>query len=189
MNQGKAIIFSAPSGSGKTTIVNHLLRKFPDLGFSISATTRVRRLSETDGQDYYFLSQEDFEKKITQQEFVEWEQVYKGLYYGTLKKEVERIWSTGRHVLFDVDVVGGMNLKKYFGSAGLSVFVKVPDLKVLKERLEARNTESPESLARRLEKVEYEWKFEDRFDCTLINDRLEDALRQSEKIVAEFLEK
>lgn len=189
MNQGKAIIFSAPSGSGKTTIVNHLLRKNPHLGFSISATTRRQRPNETEGKDYYFLSKEDFEEKIADEAFVEWEQVYEDLYYGTLKSEVERIWNTGRHVLFDVDVIGGMNLKKYFGDSALAVFVKVPRLDILRERLEARNTESAESLEKRLEKVEYELKFEDKFDLSVINDHLEEALRKAENIVDEFLEK
>src|SRR5688572_14421573 len=144
--EGKAIIFSAPSGSGKTTIVKYLLENNPDLGFSISASTRDKRgRSEKNGMDYYFLTPEEFKKKIDNNEFVEWEEVYEGNFYGTLKSEVERIWSQGKNVIFDVDVKGGMNLKKYFGPQALSIFVKVPSLEVLKHRLNDRGTESPES--------------------------------------------
>ena len=187
MNQGKAFIFSAPSGAGKTTIVNHLLKKFPNLGFSISATTREKRPNEVEGKDYYFLSKRDFEKKILDGEFVEWEQVYQGLYYGTLRKEVERIWNNGKHVVFDVDVAGGVNLKEYFGSLGLAVFIKVPDINVLRDRLAARNTETPESMAKRLEKVEYEMQYENRFDISLVNDNLDKALVEAESLVTKFL--
>lgn len=188
-NHGKAIIFSAPSGSGKTTIVRHLLEKYPDFGFSISATTRSKRPNEQHGKDYYFLSVADFEEKIKAEKFVEWEQVYEGLYYGTLKEEVERIWGEGRHVLFDVDVVGGLNLKKYFGDRGLAIFVKVSDMKTLKERLESRKTESEESLAKRLEKAEYELSFEKKFDTTVVNDQLEEAFADAEDRVRKFIDK
>src|SRR3954470_22887405 len=138
----KAIIFSAPSGSGKTTIVKHLLNTNTDLGFSISASTRDKRgRTEQNGKDYYFLSPDDFKDKIDKNEFIEWEEVYEGNFYGTLKSEIERIWSEGKNVIFDVDVKGGLNLKKYFGDRGLGVFVKVPSVDVLKERLRDRGTE------------------------------------------------
>ncbi len=184
---GKAIFFSAPSGSGKTTVVKHLLNTNKDLGFSISATTRSKREGEVDGKDYHFLSVEQFEEKIKEGAFVEWEQVYEGLYYGTLKSEVERLWSFGKHVLFDVDVLGGLSLKKYFGKDGLAVFVKVPNVDTLEQRLRARKSESDESLVKRLEKVKYELSFEDKFDVTLINDKLETTLAEAEKLVAKFI--
>lgn len=187
MTLGKAFIFSAPSGSGKTTIVKHLINKFENLGFSISATTRQKRNGETDGKDYYFLDQKEFEEKISNDQFIEWEQVYEGLYYGTMKEEVERLWKEGKHVVFDVDVVGGLNLKKYFGDRGLAVFVKAPDLETIKQRLEGRKTESEESLKKRIEKVKYEMTFEDRFDISLVNDNLEEALSNADKIVEDFI--
>ena len=162
---GKAIIFSAPSGSGKTTIVKHLLKKNPDLGFSISASTRDKRgRTESHGKDYYFLSPEEFKRKIDADEFIEWEEVYEGNFYGTLKSEIERIWKIGKNVIFDVDVKGGLNLKKYFGNRALAIFVKVPSLEVLKERLSDRGTESAESLSRRLFKAKFEMSFQDQFD-------------------------
>src|SRR6188508_1926173 len=162
---GKAIIFSAPSGSGKTTIVKHLLKTNPDLGFSISASTRDKRgRTEQHGKDYYFLSPMDFKKKIDNDEFIEWEEVYEGNFYGTLKSEIERIWREGRNVIFDVDVKGGINLKKYFGDRALAIFVKVPSLEVLKERLKDRGTESEESLSRRLFKAQFEMSFQGKFD-------------------------
>ena len=155
--EGKAIIFSAPSGSGKTTIVRHLLEKNPDLGFSISASTRDKRgRTEAHGKDYYFLTPEEFKKKIDNKEFVEWEEVYEGNFYGTLKSEVDRIWKNGKNVIFDVDVKGGINLKNYFGDKALAIFVKVPSMEVLKERLHDRGTESEESLSRRLFKANFE---------------------------------
>ncbi len=151
---GKALIFSAPSGSGKTTIVKHLLQTNPDLGFSISASTRDRRgRTEENGKDYYFLTPEDFKHKIDNNEFIEWEEVYAGNFYGTLKSEIERVWASGKNVIFDVDVKGGLNLKKYFGDKALAIFVKVPSIEVLTARLNDRGTESPESLSRRLFKV------------------------------------
>ncbi len=187
MNQGKAIIFSAPSGSGKTTIVHHLLEVFPFLAFSVSATTRPRRKErEVEGKDYYFLSPEEFRKKIEQNEFIEWEEVYEGIYYGTLKSEIERLWRDEKVVIFDVDVVGGINLKKYFGPQALSVFVKVPSLDILYERLKHRNTESEEVIKKRLEKAEYEMSFAGEFDKILVSRRLEDTLVNAEKLVLEF---
>ena len=184
---GKALIFSAPSGSGKTTIVKHLLTTNPDLGFSISASTRDRRgRTEQHGKDYYFLTPEEFKKKIDNDEFVEWEEVYEGNFYGTLKSEVERIWAMGKNVIFDVDVKGGINLKKYFGDKGLAVFVKVPSFEILKERLHDRRTESEEGLSRRLFKAKFEMSFEDKFDKVLVNDHLEKSLEEAQRLYDEF---
>ena len=184
MHQGKAIIFSAPSGSGKTTIVKHLLKSFDVLQFSISASTRDRRgRNEQNGKDYHFLSPEEFKKKIDGNEFIEWEEVYEGNFYGTLKSEIDRIWAGGKHVIFDVDVKGGISLKKYFGESALSIFVKVPDLETLKTRLTDRNTESEQSLSRRLYKAQFEMSFESQFDTVLINDELPKALKKSEALV------
>jgi guanylate kinase len=185
--EGKAIIFSAPSGSGKTTIVKHLLEKNPDLGFSISASTRDRRgRNEAHGKDYYFLTPDEFKKKIDGNEFVEWEEVYEGNFYGTLKSEIERIWSSGKNVIFDVDVKGGINLKNYFADRALAVFVKVPSIEVLKERLHDRGTESSESLSRRLFKANFEMTFQDKFDKVLVNENLEHSLQQAQQLYDEF---
>jgi guanylate kinase len=183
----KAIIFSAPSGSGKTTIVKHLLKSNPDLGFSISASTRDKRgRTEKNGQDYYFLSPADFKDKIDNNEFVEWEEVYEGNFYGTLKSEIERIWSEGKNVIFDVDVKGGLNLKKYFGDSALAIFVKVGSLDVLKERLHDRGTEDPESLSRRLFKAQFEMSFQDQFDIVLVNDTLKRSLAEAQQLYDDF---
>lgn len=184
---GKALIFSAPSGSGKTTIVKHLLQNNKDLGFSISASTRDRRgRTEQDGKDYYFLSPEDFKKKIDSDEFIEWEEVYAGNFYGTLKTEIERIWKEGRNVIFDVDVKGGINLKKYFGDKALAVFVKVPSLEILKERLRERGTETEESLSRRLFKAKFEMSFADKFDVVLVNEDLNASLKEAQQLYDQF---
>ena len=184
---GKAIIFSAPSGSGKTTLVKYLLDNNPDLGFSVSASTRDRRgRSEQEGKDYYFLSPEEFKRKIDKNEFVEWEEVYAGNFYGTLKSEIQRVWSAGKNVVFDVDVKGGINLKKYFGDKALSVFVKVPSLDVLAERLKDRGSESEEDLSRRLFKVKFEMAFEDKFDVVLVNDNLEDSKKRAQQLYDDF---
>jgi guanylate kinase len=186
----KAIIFSAPSGSGKTTIVKHLLQSNPDLGFSISASTRDKRgRTEQNGKDYYFLSPLEFKNKIDSNEFVEWEEVYEGNFYGTLKSEIERIWSEGKNVIFDVDVKGGLNLKKYFGENGLAIFVKVPSLEVLKERLHDRGTEDPESLSRRLFKAQFEMSFQDKFDVVLVNENLKTSLAEAQRLYDEFNKK
>ncbi len=188
MHQGKAIIFCAPSGSGKTTIVKHLLSTFDNLEFSISASTRDKRgRNEENGKDYYFLSPEEFKEKIDNDQFIEWEEVYEGNFYGTLKSEIERIWKAGKHVIFDVDVKGGVNLKQYFGENALSVFVKVPDLETLKTRLRDRNTESEDSLSRRLYKAQFEMSFEDKFDTTLLNNDLGESLKKAEKLVSDFI--
>jgi guanylate kinase len=188
IQNGKAIIFSAPSGSGKTTIVKHLLATHPNLGFSISACTRDRRgRNEVNGKDYYFLSPEDFKKRIDRGEFIEWEQVYEGAFYGTLKSEIDRIWKEGRHVLFDVDVKGGLSLKQYFGKRALAIFVKVPSVEMLEERLWGRGTDTEESISKRLFKVNFEMKFENQFDVTLVNENLEDTLLKAQQLVDDFL--
>lgn len=184
---GKALIFSAPSGSGKTTIVKHLLKNNPDLGFSISASTRDKRgRTEEHGKDYYFLTPEEFKAKIDQDEFIEWEEVYAGNFYGTLKAEIERIWNDGRNVIFDVDVKGGINLKKYFGNNALAVFVKVPSIEVLKERLKERGTETEESLSRRIFKAKFEMSFQDKFDVVLVNEDLDKSLQEAQQLYEDF---
>lgn len=186
---GKLIIFSAPSGSGKTTIVKHLLAGNANLGFSISACTRDRRgRSEENGKDYYFLTPEDFKRKIDNNEFVEWEEVYVGAFYGTLKSEIQRLWDAGKHVLFDVDVQGGLKLKDYYADKALAVFVKVPDEETLRQRLIGRGSETEESLSKRLFKVHFEMSFQDRFDVILVNDDLETSLRKAQKLVDDFIQ-
>jgi guanylate kinase len=187
---GKAIIFSAPSGSGKTTIVKHLIKTNPDLGFSISASTRDKRgRKEAHGKDYYFLSPVEFKKRIDNEDFIEWEEVYEGNFYGTLKSEIERIWALGKNVIFDVDVKGGLALKKYFGEKALAVFVKVPSLEILKERLSDRGTESAESLSRRLFKANFEMTFQDQFDVVLVNENLKNSLAEAQRLYDEFKNK
>lgn len=187
-NTGKLVIFSAPSGSGKTTIVKHLVAQIPQLGYSISACTRPRRgRTEEHGKDYYFLSKEEFEQKIRNDEFVEWEQVYSGAYYGTLKAEIQRIWSEGKHVIFDVDVVGGLRIKEYYGDRAIAIFVKVNSVEELRKRLLQRQTETDASLETRLAKAEYEMSFEDRFDVVLLNENLEETLQKALRIVQNFL--
>ena len=184
---GKAIIFSAPSGSGKTTIVKHLLQTNNDLGFSISASTRDKRgRTEENGKDYYFLTPDEFKKRIDGNEFIEWEEVYEGNFYGTLKSEIERIWQNGKNVIFDVDVKGGLNLKKYFGDKALAIFVKVPSVEVLKERLSDRGTESAQSLSSRLFKAQFEMSFQDKFDVVLINEDLSKSLREAQTLYDNF---
>ncbi len=186
MNKGKLIIFSAPSGAGKTTIVKYLLQTNPDLEFSISATSRAPRCTETDGVDYYFLSAEEFQKKIHNNEFLEWEEVYAGTYYGTLKSEVERIRNKGKHVLFDVDVVGGTNIKKFYGSEALAVFVQPPSIEELQLRLIRRSTDAADVIRKRVEKAAYEMTFSVNFDIVLINDDLQKTLAEADKVVKEF---
>ena len=188
MSTGKAIIFSAPSGAGKTTIVRHLMG-LPDLrlSFSVSATTRQKRDYEIDGKDYYFITPEDFLQRAKKGEFIEWEEVYNGQYYGTLYSEVERIWSGGGHVIFDLDVVGGLNLKKILGEKALSVFVKAPSIEVLEERLRKRSTETAEKIEQRVAKAQHEMAYEPRFDTVIVNENLEVALKEAEQCVREFL--
>jgi guanylate kinase len=188
MSTGKAIIFSAPSGAGKTTIVRHLMG-IPDLrlSFSVSATTRQKRDYEIDGKDYHFIAPEDFLQRAKNGEFIEWEEVYNGQYYGTLYSEIERIWSGGGHVIFDLDVVGGLNLKKILGDKALSVFVKAPSIEVLEERLRKRSTETPEKIEQRVAKAQHEMAYEPRFDTVIVNEQLEVALKEAEQCVREFL--
>lgn len=184
---GKVIIFSAPSGSGKSTIVNYLLSRGLGLEFSISATCRSPRGEERHGKEYYFFSTDEFRQKIDKDDFLEWEQVYPGCYYGTLKSELERIWAKGHTVVFDVDVVGGVNIKKIFGERALSIFVQAPSVEVLRQRLESRGTDSSEKIEERVAKAEYEMTFADKFDIVVVNDKLESALEQAEKAVRDFL--
>lgn len=187
--KGKLLIFSAPSGAGKTTIVRHLLAGDFDLEFSISATSRAARPTETHGKDYYFLSAEAFSEKVEHDAFLEWEEVYNGIRYGTLKTEVERIRNKGKNVVFDVDVVGGLNIKKYFGDQALAVFVQPPSVDELRKRLKARSTETEDKIAMRIAKAEHELSFAPQFDVVLVNDNLEQAFAEAEQIVAAFLRK
>lgn len=186
--QGKIIIFSAPSGAGKTTIVKHLLQVNPNLAFSISACTRDKRgRTEENGKDYYFITPEEFKQKIENDEFVEWEEVYEGAFYGTLKSEIERIWKSGKHVILDVDVKGGLSIKHFYKERALAVFVKPPSIDELAKRLQARNTDSASSISSRVFKAEFELKFENQFDKVIVNDNLEEACAKAEKLVEEFL--
>jgi guanylate kinase len=184
---GKLIVFSGPSGSGKTTVVRHLLGVFPALAFSISATSRTKRNYEIEGEDYYFMSESQFKKGIDNGDFLEWEEVYEGRYYGTLKKEVERLWTAGRHVIFDIDVQGAINLKKLFPDNSFTVFIMPPSSAILKKRLMERNTESPEFLKERIAKAGKELSYSPKFDFIIINHLLEDTFTKAEKIVATFL--
>ncbi|MCU0354871.1 MAG: guanylate kinase [Cytophagales bacterium] len=168
-------------------MVRHLLNRYPNLGFSISACTRARREHERHGVDYYFLTVDDFKQRIANGEFVEWEEVYPGMYYGTLKSEVERLWASGRHVLFDVDVQGGISLKRHFGDRALSVFIKVPSLELLEQRLRKRGTETEEKIDQRLAKAAQELSFEPQFDATLLNDDLVKTLVRAEQLVENFV--
>ncbi len=186
--QGKLLILSAPSGAGKTTIVRHLLKKFPNLEFSISACSRPKRNNEVHGKDYYFLSVDEFRSRIDNDQFIEWEEVYSGSYYGTLKSEIERIWAKNNVVVFDVDVKGGINLKKIFGDKALSVFVMPPSIDALKQRLERRNTETEESLNKRVGKAAEEMTYANQFDRILVNEVLETAFAEAETIVKNFIE-
>lgn len=187
-SKGRMMVFAAPSGSGKTTIVRHLLKTYDCLGFSVSATTREQRSYEKDGIDYYFLSIGEFMEKVSRNEFVEWEEVYKNRYYGTLRAEIERMWDEGKHILFDIDVKGAMDIKKEFGEKCLSVFIKPPSTEALIERLERRKTENEETLKIRVARFKEELTFEPLFDTVLINDDLELAFRQAEKLTEEFLQ-
>lgn len=182
----KVIIFSAPSGAGKSTIVRHLLTRFNCLEFSVSATSRAPRGQEVDGKDYYFFSTEEFENKIRKGDFVEYEEVYKGSYYGTLVSEVQRIWEKGNIIIFDIDVKGGVNLKRLYGKNALAVFIQPPSVEELRNRLIGRGTDAPEAIERRVAKAEEELTYADKFDVVLINDQLEEALATAEKIVGEF---
>ena len=186
--QGKIIIFSAPSGAGKTTIVRHLVNVLPELSFSISACTRDRRgRSEVNGKDYYFITPEEFREKVGNDEFVEWEEVYEGAFYGTLKSEIERIWAEGKHAILDVDVKGGLSVKNFYKDRALAVFVKPPSIEELSKRLVARNTDSASSISSRIFKAKFELSFEDQFDEVIVNENLEDAFAKAEKLVRGFL--
>ncbi len=185
--QGKLIIFSAPSGAGKTTIVHHLLKVFPELEFSVTACSRSIRKGEVNGVDYYYLSIEEFKQKIDNNEFVEWEEVYTDNFYGTLKTEIERIWKKGKHIIFDMDVVGGLHLKKVFGDLAMAIFVMPPSIQHLEMRLKSRETETPESIARRIGKAANELQTAELFDKIILNDKLENAFAEAEKTVSDFL--
>ena len=183
----KVLIFSAPSGSGKSTIVNHILSLHPEVEFSVSATSRAPRGSEVHGVEYYFLSEDEFREKIARDEFVEYEEVYAGSFYGTLKEEVKRIWAKDHVIIFDVDVKGGVNLKKYFGAKALSVFIQAPSIEELRRRLEKRGTDSPEAIDRRVAKAEEEMTYAPLFDRVLVNDGLATAFKEAEEMVDKFL--
>ncbi|GHT72239.1 guanylate kinase [Bacteroidia bacterium] len=183
----RVIIFSAPSGSGKTTIVKRLLQQMDNLAFSISATTRAPRGSETDGCDYYFLTPQEFKRRIANNEFVEWEEVYQNKFYGTLYAELERLWQQGKQVIFDVDVYGGLSLKKKFGEQALLVFIMPPSIEALRERLVGRATETPEIIAERVAKAQHEMTFSSQFDVVIINDELEKAIVDTRAAMQKFL--
>ena len=187
-SQNKIIIITAPSGSGKTTITRHLLKTIPQLSFSISAATRQARGYEKDGVDYYFISSEEFQKKIHHNEFVEWEMVYEGKYYGTLKAELERIWKENKTPLLDIDVKGAIHVQRQYPDLSLSIFIQPPSIEELKKRLEARGTESGSSINTRVNKAAYELSFRDEFDKIIINENLEQACKEAEQIVKSFLE-
>lgn len=187
MDNRKAVIFSAPSGSGKSTIVSHILKLHPELKFSVSAASRAPRGDEKNGVAYWFISADEFRKRIADNEFVEYEEVYPGSFYGTLKSEVERIWDNGDAIIFDVDVKGGVNLKKYFGDRALSVFIQAPSVEVLRQRLVGRATDSPEAIERRVAKAAEEMTYADKFDHIIVNDDLQKAYADAERLVSDFL--
>ncbi|UFK97069.1 guanylate kinase [Kaistella faecalis] len=183
----KVIIFSAPSGSGKTTLVRHCLEKFPQLEFSVSCTTRNPRGTEKNGIDYHFISPDEFRQKIAEDAFVEFEEVYTDKYYGTLKSEVERIWNTGKTVIFDVDVKGGISLKKYFGDQALSIFIMPPSIEELERRLVSRATDDTATIRTRVEKASEEMTFKDQFDKIVVNNDLNEAKTSVEQLLKNFL--
>lgn len=189
MDNRKVVIFSAPSGSGKSTIVSHILKLHPELEFSVSAASRAPRGDEKNGVAYWFISADEFRKRIAAGEFVEYEEVYPGSFYGTPKSEVERIWNKGNAIIFDVDVKGGVNLKKYFGDRALSVFIKAPSVEILRQRLIKRATDSPEAIERRVAKAAEEMTYAGKFDHIIVNDDLQKAYADAEKLVSEFLGK
>lgn len=184
---GKAILFSAPSGCGKTTIIKELMQYFDCFDFSISATSRAPRGEEVDGRDYYFLNREEFMRRVERDEFLEWEEVYQGTCYGTLKSEVERIWDKGGVIVFDVDVNGGRNIKKYFGDDALSIFVLPPSMEVLEQRLRSRGTDSEEAIVKRLARSAEELKQAPQFDVTIVNDDLQRAVQETRTTIERFL--
>ena len=184
---GKLIILSAPSGAGKSTLVKHLLEKELNLEFSISATSRAPRVNEQHGEAYYFISADEFREKIVGGEFLEFEEVYDGIFYGTLRSEVERITSEGKNIIFDVDVVGGLNIKEQYGDRALAVFIAPPSIEILEKRLKGRATDSAEKIAERINKAEYEMTFAPQFDTIIVNDKLETAQTEMEEAIREFL--
>lgn len=184
----KVIIFSAPSGSGKSTIVSHILKLHPEMEFSVSATSRAPRGQERNGIEYHFFTADEFRKMIVEDKFVEYEEVYAGSFYGTLKSEVQRIWDKGHVIIFDVDVKGGVNLKKYFGDKALSIFIQAPSVEELRKRLIARGTDSAEAIAKRVAKASEEMTYADKFDYILVNDDLQKAYAEAEKVVDDFLQ-
>lgn len=184
----KVIIFSAPSGSGKSTIVSHILKLHPEMEFSVSATSRAPRGQERNGIEYHFFTADEFRKMIAEDKFVEYEEVYAGSFYGTLKSEVQRIWDKGHVIIFDVDVKGGVNLKKYFGDKALSVFIQAPSVEELRKRLVARGTDSAGAIAKRVAKASEEMTYADKFDYILVNDDLQKAYAEAEKVVDDFLQ-
>lgn len=184
--ENKVMVFSAPSGAGKTTIVTHLLKAFNKLEFSVSATSRAPRGQEVDGKDYYFLSVKEFKKRIKNGEFVEYEEVYPGSFYGTLKSEVERIWAKGNVIMFDVDVKGGVSIKKIFGEKAFTVFIMPPSLEVMEKRLRARGTDSEEAIKTRVAKAAEEMTYAAKFDAVLVNDVLEESFEKAERLVKLF---
>lgn len=185
----KLLIFTAPSGAGKTTIVQHLLKKYEQLAFSVSATTRPKREQEEHGKDYYFLDQKGFEHRIAENAFLEWEEVYDGRYYGTLREEVQRLWSLGKCVVFDIDVAGASNIKQIYPEETLAIFVAPPSFEQLVQRLQNRRTETEESFVQRIQKAKEELLFKDSFDLVLVNDVLEESLQEAEQLVEKFLAK
>ena len=187
--ENKVVIFSAPSGAGKSTIVNHLLQLHPELEFSISATSRAPRGNERHGVEYYFFSADEFRQMIAEDKFVEHEEVYPGSFYGTLRSEVERIWAKGHVIIFDIDVQGGVNLKRIFGEQAFSVFIQAPSVDVLRERLIGRGTDSPEAIEKRVAKAASEMEFAaGKFDYVLVNDDLQTAKTEAEKVIGDFLD-
>lgn len=186
-HNGKLVIFSAPSGAGKSTLVNYLLPQFPELSFSISATSRSPRGKEENGKDYYFLSSEEFKSRVAQDELLEWEEVYAGTYYGTLRSEVERIWVQGKVVVFDIDVVGALNLKRQFGDRALALFVQAPSVEILEQRLRGRGTDSEEKIQQRVSKATIEMARAPEFDKVVVNDNLDTAKAEALAILKDFL--
>ena len=187
INKGKLIIITAPSGAGKTSITHFLLNKYPALSFSVSATTRAAREGEINGKDYYFISLEEFQKKIRENAFVEWEMVYEGKYYGTLKSEMQRIWNEGKTPVLDIDVQGAIHVQQEYSENSLSIFIEPPSVEELKKRLSGRGTETKEGVATRLNKATYEISFNHQFNVVIVNDILEKACKETEEVIKEFL--